>query len=363
MSSPSRTAQFAKVHKVLKKHYEPVTPNPERPVLEHLLFACCLENSPYDKAEEVYAALVHTFFDWNEIRVTTVKELSEVLAGLPDPGAAAQKIKKILQHVFESTYSFDLEEVRKKNLGPAVERLEKVEGASKFVRSYVIQSALGGHSIPLDAGTLAALHLLDLATDADVKAEEVSGMERAVAKNKGIEFGSLLHRLGADFTANPYLPALHKILLQINPDIEDQLPKRRKKVEPEVKPEPPAKAAVIKHPAAEAKLAKGKGKSEPVVAAPAVPPAPESEHDKSKAKKNKKKESEPTPPAASAPPAAKSPAASKAVASPAANEKKPAPGKKKPITLKKVSADDEGEDGGSSKRSAAVVGLSKKKPR
>jgi len=91
MTSPSRTAQFAKVHKVLKKYYKPVLPNAERPVLEHLLFACCLENAHYEKAEEAFAALVHTFFDWNEIRVTTVNELSEVVSCLPDPSAASHR--------------------------------------------------------------------------------------------------------------------------------------------------------------------------------------------------------------------------------------------------------------------------------
>ena len=32
------------------------------------------------------------------------------------------------------------------------------------------------------------------------------GLERAIAKSKGVEFGSLLHQFGADFSANPYSP-------------------------------------------------------------------------------------------------------------------------------------------------------------
>ena len=345
MSSPSRTAQFAKVHKVLKKCYQPVTPNPERPVLEHLLFACCLENAHYDKAEEAYAALVHTFFDWNEIRVTSVKELSEVMSRLPDPTMAARHVKKALQHVFESTYSFDLEEVRKKNLGPAIERLQKIDGASKFARSYVIQAALGGHAIPLDAGALAALRVLNLASDKEVAAGEVTGLERAVAKNKGVEFGSLLHQLSADFVANPYLPALHKTLLAINPDIEAQLPKRRaKKVEPEAPPPPPAKPAG-KPAAGEAKAAKGKAKAEP----PALAPQPEEE----KAKARKKKD-EPAPAASpAAPPSSKAASGPKAAPAKPAAQPTPKPGaaKKTPPALKKPPAPGPLEAEGSGKRS------------
>ncbi len=75
MAAPSRTAQFTKLHKILKKRFTPVAPDPNRSVLEHLLFASCLENAHPGAAEEAFAALVHTFFDWNEIRVSSVREL------------------------------------------------------------------------------------------------------------------------------------------------------------------------------------------------------------------------------------------------------------------------------------------------
>ncbi len=223
----SRTTQFAKVHRILKKHYKPAAPDPERPVLEQVLLGCCLEDAHYEVAEEAFAALVHTFFDFNEIRVTTIAELSEVMCGLPDSRAAANRLKRALQSIFEATYAFDLEELRKKNLGPTVKWLRKLDGTTNFTVSYVVQSALGGHAIPVDGGTLRTLRVVDLVSNADVEAEVVPGLERAIAKAKGIEFGSLLHRLGADFTANPYSPALHKILLEIDPDAKDRLPKRR----------------------------------------------------------------------------------------------------------------------------------------
>src|SRR5437773_11700339 len=102
MTTINRSAQLTKVHKVLKKHYKPVVPPAERMVLEHLLYACCLENARYESADEAFAKLKELYFDWNEIRVTTVSELAEVLAGIPDAVAAGQRIKKALQSVFES---------------------------------------------------------------------------------------------------------------------------------------------------------------------------------------------------------------------------------------------------------------------
>jgi len=227
MASANRAKQFVEVHKVLKKHYKPVKPEFQRPVLEHLLFACCLEDAHYEPAEETFAALVHTFFDWNEIRVTSIRELTEVTGSLPDPRAVANRLKRVLQSVFEATFSFDLEDLRKKNLGPTIKWLAKLDGTTNFSVAYVVQSALGGHAIPLDSGVLRALRLLELISQEDLEAGVVPGLERAVSKAKGVEFGSMLHQFGADFTANPYSPTLQNILLEINPQLADRLPKRR----------------------------------------------------------------------------------------------------------------------------------------
>jgi endonuclease-3 len=227
MTAVSRTAQFTKVYKILKKHYKPATANADRTVTEHLIFACCLEDARYEAAEEAFAALVHTFFDWNEVRVTSISELSEVMACLPDPRLAANRIKRVLHAIFEAQFNFDLEDKRKKNLGPTIKWLEGLDGTSRFSVAYAVQAALGGHSIPIDTGTMNVLRLLDLVSDKDAAAGEVPGLERAIAKSKGVEFGSLLHQFGADFSTNPYSPTMRGILSEIDPDVQNRLPKRR----------------------------------------------------------------------------------------------------------------------------------------
>jgi endonuclease-3 len=257
MSSASRTALFGKIHKVLKKYYKPAAPPADRTVLEHLLFACVLENARYEQAEEAFAALKHTFYDWNEVRVTSISELSEVMSTLPDPRAAANRAKRVLHAIFEELYCFDLEDRRKKSLGPTVKWLEKMDGASRFVVSYVTQAALDGHSVPVDSGTMSVFRVLDLATEKEATAGEVPGIERAIAKNKGVEFGSLIHQLGADYLANPFAAQVREIILAIDPDAAQRFPQRR-----QPRPEVPAAQPA---PAAETSAAAGrKKKSEPV---------------------------------------------------------------------------------------------------
>lgn len=271
MGNPNRAALLAKAQKVLKQHYKPVPPG-QRPLLEQMLFACCLENASPEAAEKAYNRLVESFFDWNEVRVSTVNELAEVMKGLPDPNTAASNLKRVLQSVFESTYSFDLESVKKEKLGQGVKRLESLDGASPFVVAFVTQTSLGGHAIPLDSGSADSLMILGILTEAEAKPGSVPAIERAIPKNKGVEFGSLLHQLGADFASNPHSPSVRNIFLAINPESKERFPKRGAKKEsstaaPESRPKQSADGGAgkskLQPPAA--KKTSGKKESKPVV--------------------------------------------------------------------------------------------------
>jgi endonuclease III len=354
MTSASRSTQFAKVLKVLKKYYKPVTPVAERPVLEHLLFACCLEDARYETAEEVFAALVHTFFDWNEIRVTSISELSEVMAALPDPRAAANRIKRVLHGIFEENYSFDLEDKRKKNLGPTVKWLEEIDGTSRFSVAYVVQSALGGHSIPIDAGTMGVLRVLDLVTDQDVLDGVVPGLERAIAKSKGVEFGSLLHQIGADFSANPFSSQVRAILLEIDPAAKDRFPQRRAPKEPqpaEAEPAPPA-APEPREEAAPARTAERKKKAAARAVGETPPPAVEPQKPRVAAKK--------APPAAAETPAPEKADKKHHAPAPAESHKVPADSHKARAESHEDADTLKAEAG---KKKSPMEGLAKRKPR
>ena len=94
--------------------------------------------------------------------------------------------------------------------------------------AYVVQSALGGHSIP---STPARMAVLQRPGPGHREGRRGRAWCRAwsgrFAKNKGVEFGSLLHQLGADFTANPFSPQVRDLLLQIEPEAKSRFPQRR----------------------------------------------------------------------------------------------------------------------------------------
>lgn len=277
MATPNRSALIARTLKVIRKHYKPVAQPKDRSVLEHLLFACLLEDSPQEAAEQVFQALKRDYFGWNEVRVSTIRELTDALKPLVNPAASAARLKQTLHSVFESVYEFDIESLKKQNIGQAAKLLQKYNGTTPFVVAYVTQNALGGHAIPLNRGTLITLHTVRLVSDAEFKQAVVPGLERTVPKNKGAEVGSLLHQLGVEVGRNPYGPAARKLMLEIDPNCKDNLPKRPTKPEPEppkpVAPPAPAKGAA----AADAKKKAAAAKEQPAKAAdkkkPEKPPA------------------------------------------------------------------------------------------
>ena len=251
MAVSNRAAKLAKLHKVAKKHYQPVKPPADRSVLDHLLYACCLEDSRYEAADDAFARLKQGFFDWNEVRVTTAVELAEVMDCLSEPSVAATRLKKTLHSMFESHYTFDIDSLRKENLGKAVQQIEQYKGVTPFVVSYVAQNGLGGHSIGVDKSLVNLMFTIGVIDEKEAEKGVVPGMERAVPKNKGVEFFSVIHQLAVAFAASPFNNDIRAILLSIDADARERFPKRVRKKKAAAKK--PATKKVAKKKAAPAK--------------------------------------------------------------------------------------------------------------
>ncbi|MCH2369291.1 MAG: hypothetical protein MK324_01995 [Pirellulales bacterium] len=226
MSAAKRASLIKKTFTVLKKQFPKVQlPVKDRPILEQLLYACCLENSTPDQATEAFSKVQTRYVDWNEVRVTTVSELTEVMGCLPRAAESARNLRRVLFNVYETHFSFDLSFMAKEGLSKATATINGYyDEIPKFVVNYTVQNGLGGHAIPLSDGALDALEILDIVTPKGRQSGKVAGLERTIAKNKGVEFGSLLHMLGTQLAEDPYGKKTHDILLKINKDCTDSLP-------------------------------------------------------------------------------------------------------------------------------------------
>jgi len=192
----------------LKKRYAP-PPAEERPVLEQVVYAVCREGTTRQQADRAYKALCERFFDWNEIRVSSARELEEAMANLPYAEARAQRLIGLLQEVFETTFSFDLESLHKKGLKQAAKHLQRYQAANDYVVAWVTQNSLGGHAVPIDEPALRALRRLGL-LDGDQSDPETlrASLEHLIPKVRGPLFGELVSALADEICQeDPNCPA------------------------------------------------------------------------------------------------------------------------------------------------------------
>jgi endonuclease-3 len=171
----------------------------ELPVLEQFLYGICREGATREHADRAFGNLREQFFDWNEVRVSSAREVEEALLDLPESEPRAERLISFLQEVFEADFSFDLEGIRKKGMKEAAKHLAKYQAANEYVVAWVVQQSLGGHAIPIDLPTLRVtrrLGLIDCEAD-DVDAARAS-LEHLVPKAKGAQFCDLVSTLAGE---------------------------------------------------------------------------------------------------------------------------------------------------------------------
>jgi endonuclease-3 len=189
------TQLFTSVPKGHRAHAVPAEP-PQRPVLEQFLYALCREGVTRERADRAYHFLRERFFDWNEVRVSSHRELAEAFAGYPDPETRAQRLIDFLQEVFETTFSFDLDPLHKKGLKQAAKQLARYQAANDYAVAWVIQQSLGGHAIPLDGPTLRVLRRLGLIENEDGDLETLrASIEHLIPKARGPLFSEVVSAL------------------------------------------------------------------------------------------------------------------------------------------------------------------------
>ncbi len=201
MATQSKAQFLNDVHTLLKKRYKvkPESDATRLSVLEAVIYGICHQGTTREQANQALSRFKDEFFDWNEVRVSTVEEIQSALAGFPNPEERAQQIRRFLRQLFERTYGFTLDALVKKPLKESLKVLSEYEAfQSDYVTATVIQLALGGHAIPVDELTQRALQRLGVA-DADGDVAALRGvLERAVPKNRGLEFCDLLEELTHD---------------------------------------------------------------------------------------------------------------------------------------------------------------------
>ncbi len=266
MAITSKTQLLTDIQTALKKHYNISPPSEKLSVIEAVIYGICREGTTRHAAEKVISDFKSEFFDWNEVRVSTIEELQVVFKHFPDSEARANRLRRFLRQLFEKTYSFNLDALIKKPQKEALKTLSEYEAlSSDFVLAVVIRFALGGHAIPIDVPARRALGRLGVDEGAVDDATLRATLERAIPKTRGGEFIDLLEAL------------VHDTCLEIAP----QCPRcelRKMCPYPKLLAENPALPAKKATPTPATKVVKAKSESNsppplpPVEKTPSAPP-------------------------------------------------------------------------------------------
>jgi endonuclease III len=182
---------------IAKKTIEP--DEEARPVLQQYIYGLCRESATREQADEAYRFLCERFFDWNEVRVSSTRELEEAFAGMSEPELRSQRLVSFLQEVFEIHFAFDLDKLQKEGLKQAAKKLARYQSANDYVVSWVVQRSLGGHAIPLDAPTLRCVTRLGLIEGEPEEAEARASLEHIIPKAKGPQFTDVLSAVAGEY--------------------------------------------------------------------------------------------------------------------------------------------------------------------
>lgn len=140
-----KVAKFMKSFKAAKAH----PPKYKDPV-EAMIFAILSETMPEQKARNVYSSIQENFVDVNDLRVSRLEEISEIVQqDMETAERITSNITQSLNYIFREHDTVSLLMLNDMGKRPARKFLEGMPGLSRFVIDYVMLTSLDAHSIPL----------------------------------------------------------------------------------------------------------------------------------------------------------------------------------------------------------------------
>ncbi len=178
----------------------------ELPLFESLVYAICREDAGVNQANAAFEQLKERFFDFNEIRVSTSREIAGCFEGCSEPRTRALRLISLLQDIFEATFGFDLESMAKKGVKSAQKQLARYKSVNDFTLAWIGQQVFGEQTIPVDAGMrrcAGRLGLVEVECAKDTEETRVA-LEGMVSKSKVDSFVG-----GLQMVAQTYCHEMH----------------------------------------------------------------------------------------------------------------------------------------------------------
>ncbi len=194
-NSKDYAPRLQKLYRGLKRTHPKVEQTVYDDPIEALIYGVISEQLTESASQRAMKGFRETFVDWNDLRVSRVEEIVEVLReDSATSRATAATLTTMLRSVFDEYHMLSLETLKKMGKRPAKKTIEEFQGVDHFAVSYCMLTALQGHAIPLTDKMAAYLKQNEIvAPEADE--QEIEGfLTRQVAAKNAYEFYRLLRK-------------------------------------------------------------------------------------------------------------------------------------------------------------------------
>lgn len=120
--------------------------------LDLALFGCLVVNLPGQEAIKAFRVLKTQFVDWNEVRISSAKEVQEVLREAAEPLELALIIKDFLQLLFTEKHHIGLEFLQEKTISDFRSFFKKKTRFDEAVVTLLLERLKDYPAFPLEGG-------------------------------------------------------------------------------------------------------------------------------------------------------------------------------------------------------------------
>lgn len=193
-NSKEYSAKIARLFRYLKQRHAKVKKPVYDNAINSLIFAAIRENCSQTATKPLMRKLEKYFVDFNELRVSKIEEIMEVLGSTDDDfHKAADTMKITLDSIFGKYNALDLSGLKDMGKKLAKKELEELE-ISRFALNYCFVTFFGGHAIPLTEKMVEYLRSEELVYP-DSTIEQIEGfLERQITAANGFLFYSALSK-------------------------------------------------------------------------------------------------------------------------------------------------------------------------
>jgi len=193
-NSKEHAQRLQRLYRELKRAYPQVARTTYEDPVEALICGIISERMSETAAQRAFREITKAFVDWNDLRVSRVEEIAEVLGRGGTSRATALALTAVLREIFDEHHRISLAPLKKLGKRPARQDLEKIGGISRFVVNYCLLTALDAHAIPVTQQMADYLKRHEI-VDANADEEDMEGfLTRCVAAKDAYEFYALLRR-------------------------------------------------------------------------------------------------------------------------------------------------------------------------